>query len=52
MVNDQGCLHKCYILSKDDPGIRELMGLKFCFITVLSLEGFKPLLLQGNCLCN
>lgn len=38
MVNDQGCFHKCYILSEDDPGIRELLGLKFCFITVVPLR--------------
>lgn len=38
MVNDQGCLCKCCTLSKGDPGIRELLGLEFCFITVVPLR--------------
>lgn len=29
---------RCYILSKGDPGIRELMRLKFCFITIVPLR--------------
>lgn len=36
--NDRRCLCKCYILSRGDPGIRELLGLKFCFITIVPLR--------------